>query len=226
MIMTPIAQRHLPAADACGADRLVKKCAPTTKTTPTTRISKMDLLSYNLATININTITSESKLNALRTFIRTHDLDIVFLQEVENEQLTIPGFNVVCNVDYARRGTAIAVKQHIKFSHVEKSLDGRLITMRIQSITLCCCYAHSGANHRTDREHLFNQTLAYYLRHNTPHTILAGDFNCVIRQCDATGSNHSPALQRTVQQLQLVDVWQKLRRNTPGPTHITHNATS
>ena len=186
----------------------------------------MNSLSYNIATININTITSEIKLNALRTFIRTHDLDIIFLQEVENEELTIPGYNVVCNVDYARRGTAIAVKQHIKFSHVEKSLDGRLIALRIHNTTLCSCYAHSGTNHRADREHLFNQTLAYYLRHNTPHTILAGDFNSVIRQCDASGNNHSPALQRAVQQLQLVDAWEKLRGNTPGPTHITHNSTS
>lgn len=186
----------------------------------------MDSLSYNIATLNINTITSETKLDALRSFIRTQELDIVFLQEVANEQLTIPGFNVVCNVDHARRGTAIAIKQHIKFSHVEKSLDGRLITMRVNNTTLCSCYAHSGTIHRADREQLFNQTIAYYLRHNTPHTILAGDFNCVIRQCDATGNNHSPALHRTVQQLRLVDAWEKLRGNTPGPTYITHNSTS
>lgn len=186
----------------------------------------MDSLSYNVATININTITNETKLNALRTFIRTHELDIVFLQEVENEQLVIPGFNVVCNVDHTRRGTAIALKQHIKFSHVEKSLDGRLISLRVNNTTLCSCYAHSGTNFKAERERFFDQTIAYYLRHNTPHTLLAGDFNCVIRQCDATGNNHSPALQRTVQQLQLIDVWETLRRNTPGPTHITHNSSS
>lgn len=109
----------------------------------------MDLISYNIATININTITSETKLNALRTFIHTHALDIIFLQEVENERLVLPGFNVVCNVDPARRGTAIALKQHIKFSNVEKSLDGRLTALRIHNTTLCNCYAHSGTNYRS-----------------------------------------------------------------------------
>jgi exonuclease III len=50
--------------------------------------------SYNLATININNITNATKIDALRTLIRTMELDIVFLQEVENEQLSLPGFNV------------------------------------------------------------------------------------------------------------------------------------
>lgn len=118
--------------------------------------------------------------------MRTLELDFVFLQEVQNEQLYIPGYNVVCNVDHTRRGTAIALRDHIAFF----------------------------------------QTLAYYLRHRTEHMILAGDFNCVLRQCDATGSNTSPALTNTVQQLQLRDVWVALRPNTSGHTYITHNSSS
>ena len=81
--------------------------------------------------MNINNITNATKIEALRTFIRTMELDIVFLQEVENEQLTIPGFNIVSNVDQNRRGTAIALKQHIAYTHVERSLDGRLIALRV-----------------------------------------------------------------------------------------------
>lgn len=186
----------------------------------------MDLISYNIATININNITSETKLNALRTFVRSHALDIIFLQEVENDQLTLPGFNVVCNVDHTRRGTAIALKQHIKFSNVEKSLDGRLIALRIHDTTLCNCYAPSGSNFRAERERFFNNTVSYYLRHDTPNTILAGDFNCVIRPCDATGNNFSPILQRIVQQLQLIDVWEILHPRSIGPTYISHNSSA
>lgn len=103
-----------------------------------------DHVSCNIGTININTITNPTKLNALHTFIRITELDIVFLQEVENEQLTLPGFNILCNVDHARRGTAIALKEHIKFSHLEKSLDGRLIALRVNNVTLCNVYAPSG----------------------------------------------------------------------------------
>lgn len=182
--------------------------------------------SFNIASININNITNATKLDALRTFLRTLQIDIVFIQEVENEQLSLPGYNVVCNVDQARRGTAIALKDHIRFSHVEKSLDGRLITLRVQNTTLCNIYAPSGTAARVERERFFNGTIAYYLRHNTQHVILAGDFNCVLRPSDSTGANSSPALQATVRQLQLHDVWLKLYPTTPAPTYVTHNASS
>ena len=79
----------------------------------------MEHISCNIGTVNINNITNQTKLSALCTFIRNTELDIVFLQEVENEQLVLPGYNVICNVDHSRRGTAIALKEHIKFSHVE-----------------------------------------------------------------------------------------------------------
>ena len=166
----------------------------------------MDYTNYKTASININTITNTTKIEALQMFIRNQDLDIVFLQEVENDRLCLPGYNVICNVDHARRGTAIALKQHIAFTNVEKSLDGRLVALRIHGITLCCIYAPSGTALRMDRERFNNKTLSFYLRHQTEHTILAGDFNCVLRQCDATGTNTSPALQNTIRQLQLQDV--------------------
>lgn len=186
----------------------------------------MDFFSYNIATININTITNPTKLNALQTFLRTMDLDVVFLQEVENNQLTLPGYNVVSNVDHTRRGTAIALKEHVEFSCVEKSLDGRLIALRVNNTTLANIYAPSGSIARAERERFFNNTIAYYLRHCTEYVVMGGDFNCVLRQCDATGSNTSPALQATVRQLQMCDVWVQLRGSELGPTYITHNSAS
>lgn len=152
--------------------------------------------------------------------------DIICLQEVENEELTLPGYNIVFNVDHSRRGTAIALKDFIKFTHVEKSLDSRMITLRVLNTTIANVYAPSGTAMRAERERFFNTTLAYYLRHNTEHTVLTGDFNCVLRPCDATGHNHSPALQATIQQLQLHDVWQLLRSRDTGFTYITHNSSS
>lgn len=182
--------------------------------------------SYNVATINVNTITNNTKINALRTFIRTLDIDILFIQEVENEQLVLPGYNVIANVDHSRRGTAIALKDHIQFSNVEKSLDGRLVAVRVHDTTLCCIYAPSGAALRAQKERFFNTTVAYYLRHDTENVILAGDFNSVLRQCDATGHNSSPSLRTTIQQLNLHDVWIKLRPRDPGHTYVTANSTS
>ena len=89
--------------------------------------------SYNLATININAISNATKLEALRTFIRTMDVDIIFLQEVCCADLSIPGYNVISNVNVVERGTAIALRDHLKFSHVERSLDSRLICLRLES---------------------------------------------------------------------------------------------
>lgn len=96
-------------------------------------------------------ITNPTKLDALRTFIRTMDLDIVFLQEVENDQLSLPGFNVIANVDQTR-GAAIALKDHIQFSHFGRSVDGRLVAVRVQNTTLCCVYVPSGTVYRTQRD--------------------------------------------------------------------------
>ena len=186
----------------------------------------MALTSYNVASININTITSPTKINALRTFVNSQNLDIVCLQEVENEQLSLPGFVVVANVDHARRGTAIALKPHIQYSNVEKSLDGRLIALRVQNVTIVNVYAHSGSALRAAREDFFNGTLAYYLRNRTEHVILVGDFNCVLRPCDSTSPNTSPSLRTAVQQLQLLDVWEKLCPRDAGFTFVSRNARS
>ncbi|XP_062538168.1 uncharacterized protein LOC134206463 [Armigeres subalbatus] len=181
---------------------------------------------YNIGTINVSTITNATKLNAFRTFIRTMELDIIFIQEIDNEQISLPVFNVIANVDNSRRGTAIALRDHIKFSHVEKSLDDRLVAVHVHDTTLCCVYAPSGTAYRAHRERFFNNTLAFYLRHRTEHVILAGDFNCVLRQCDGTGYNMSPSLQTAIQQLRLHDVWLKLRSRDAGHTYITANSSS
>lgn len=153
-------------------------------------------------------------------------LDIVFLQEVHDDQLSIPGFNTITNIDHAKRGTAILLKQHIKYTHIERSLDSRILAVRIhESVTLCNVYAPSGTQHRAEREKLFNSTIAHYLRHNAHYTLLAGDFNAVIRSRDSTGSsNFSRSLANLTQQLRFVDVWATLRRNDDGFTYITHNS--
>lgn len=66
----------------------------------------MDMLSYNIGTLNINGIANENKINALRSFIYLMDLDILMLQEV-HEHITISGFDTFSNIDLNKRGTAI-----------------------------------------------------------------------------------------------------------------------
>ena len=166
--------------------------------------------SYNLATININAISNATKLEALKTFIRTMDLDIIFLQEVCISDLSLPGYNVICNVDVTGRGTAIALRQHLKFSHVERSLDSRLICVRLENnATLCNVYAPSGSQRRAEREDFFGRTLPFYLRNACNHVILAGDFNCVLQPKDVTGArNFSLSLQNAVSNMGMCDSWE------------------
>jgi exonuclease III len=128
-------------------------------------------------------------------------LDIIFFQEVENENIELDDFNIVYNINEDKRGTAIALRQHIQFSNIEKSLDSRMLVLRINNnITLCNIYAPSGSQHRQYRDIFFNSNLAYYLRNLTDYLIMGGDFNSVIHAKDSIGnSNFCNALQRTVQ---------------------------
>lgn len=144
--------------------------------------------SYNIASININAISNENKVNSLRSMIRLLDLDIVLLQEVENSRLSFPGFQVYSNVNETRRGTAIALKMHIPVSNVQRSLDSRIISVKINnSVTICNVYAPSGVQNYHSREDMFNQFVPYYLQSASEYVVFGGDFNCVTANKDATG---------------------------------------
>uniref|UniRef100_A0A182PWT3 Endo/exonuclease/phosphatase domain-containing protein n=1 Tax=Anopheles epiroticus TaxID=199890 RepID=A0A182PWT3_9DIPT len=142
-------------------------------------------------------------MDALRTFVRSADLDIIFLQEVYDAEFTIPGYNVLTNVNdeplllYAR------------------SLNSRLISLRLKNATtLCNIYAPSGSHRRTEREIFFNQTLPFYLQNARESVILAGDFNSVLNSKDATsGADISHALLCVVNSLGLCDSWEHLKGN-------------
>lgn len=173
-----------------------------------------DLRSYKIATINLNAVTNETKLEALKSFIRVSDFDIIFLQEVALTTLQISGYNVVFNVDGSRRGTAIAVRNYFSYGRVERSLDTRIISMRINGVTLINVYAPSGTLNRGARENFFNATLPYYYYNATETVVIGGDFNCVVNAKDATGSNsHSPMLRRFMNASNVSDTWELLHRD-------------
>ncbi len=147
---------------------------------------------------------------SVKNFVRLLDFDIIFFQEVESENIDLNDFNIIYNINEEKRGTAIALRQQIKYSNIEKSLDSRMIVARInENITLCNIYAPSGTQHKQYRERFFNINLAYYLRNITDYLIIGGDFNSVINERDSTGnSNYSFALKTTTQNLQLLDTWE------------------
>lgn len=173
-----------------------------------------DMRSYKIATINMNAVTNTTKLDALNSFIRVSELDIVFLQEVALTTLSIPGFNVIYNVDERRRGTAIAVRNYFTFSNIERSLDTRIISIRIKGVTLINVYAPPGTQNRAARENFFNAIFPHYFYNATETAVIGGDFNCTVNQKDATGENsNSPMLRRFMNAAEVTDTWELLHQN-------------
>lgn len=187
----------------------------------------MHSFSYKIGTINICNISNQTKIDALLSFIRASELDVIFLQEVQNEHLRLPGFSITFNVDADQRGTAIAVRDQYNVHNVEKSLDNRIISLRIGTVSFINIYAPSGALHRTAREDFFNSSVAHYLHHTTEHVVLGGDFNAVVNAKDATGSSSiSPMCKRLMNAAKLVDTWEALHGNDVEFSYIRSNTAS
>lgn len=165
--------------------------------------------SYTLATININAIQSQTKLAALSAFIRMLELDIVCLQEVASNNISVSGYDSIINIDERRRGTAVLVKNGIRVSQVRKSLDSRLICTTLENaVTIVNIYAPSGTNNRYVREDFFNRVVPQYILNTATYLIVTGDFNSITDARDATGgTNISPNLKRLVQAQNLTDAW-------------------
>lgn len=185
-------------------------------------------ISYNIGSVNICAMSSVTKIQSMCSFFRLMDFDIVLLQEVENSRLSIPGYTVITNVDERKRGTAIALKAHIPYCNVQRSLDGRIICVNVGNcVTVCNVYPPSGTQNTSSREHFFRQSLPFYLQQSTPNLILGGDFNCVVSAKDATGSsNHSQSLKQLLDSLKLCDTWDCVHKNQIAYSFVRPNCAS
>lgn len=187
----------------------------------------MAFVSYRIASINTTNISNATKIDALKSFIRAADLDVIFLREVQNDAFVIHGFNIIFNVDIHQRGTAIVVRDLLHVDNIERSLDRRTISIRIGFVTFINIYAPSGALQRNAREDFFNTAVAHYLHHSTNQIILGGDFNSVVKEKDATGSsNMSPMCKRLMNAANLLDSWEILHGNTVDARIIRSNTAS
>lgn len=184
--------------------------------------------SYNIGSLNMCTISSANKIQSMCSFFRLMDYDIVLLQEVENARLSIPGFTVITNVDDAKRGTAIALKAHIPFCNVQRSLDSRIICVKIgNSVTICNVYAPSGTQNASLREEFFRQIVPFYLQSASTDLVLGGDFNCIVSLKDSTGSsNQSKSLKNLIDSLKMCDTWECLHKNQTEFSFVRPNCAS
>jgi exonuclease III len=168
------------------------------------------MITTNIATININGITSTTRMRMLRNFIYKHDIDILFMQEVNHPSLdNLNGYTVYYNIGSEQRGTAIVARDNIELANITRIKSGRAIAAELKGIWLVNIYAPSGAAKRNKREQFFNTELTYILRAAPENIILGGDFNCALEKSDTTGHfNYSRSLAQLIQGLKLRDAWE------------------
>ena len=125
----------------------------------------LHMITTNIATLNINGITSTTRMQMLRNFINKHDIDIFFMQEVTHPSLdNLNGYTVHYTIGTSQRGPAIDARDDIELSNLTRMPSGRAIAAKFKGIWLVNIHAPSGAAKRNERERFFNTDLTYILR--------------------------------------------------------------
>lgn len=117
-----------------------------------------------IATININGIHTATRRTMLTDFIRTHDLDIILLQEVMTpDSIEVLGYSAYSNIGSDMRGTAILTRRGLQVTDIHRIPTGRAVAVTCQGIRIVNIYAPSGTSRRTDRERFYNVDLSELL---------------------------------------------------------------
>jgi endonuclease/exonuclease/phosphatase family metal-dependent hydrolase len=169
-----------------------------------------------IATLKINGLSSVTRQAMMENFIRLHDLDLVYLQEVTH-QFTTPfsGYAIHYNIG----STLIA-------TNIYRLLSGRAMAVNWGNLLCQHIRPRSGTSKRLERETFFNNDLPYLLNMASGDILLGGDFNCVL---DAGGHHWARILSHSLSTLihgySLRDAWQTRPDNTAHTHYTTYGAT-
>jgi len=98
-----------------------------------------------IATLNINGLSSPTKLAMLPEFLRLQEIDILLVQEVTKPVLhNIYGYNTHYNIGATMRGTAIITRDSISLKNVTMLPSGRAIAAKFREIWIINVYTPSG----------------------------------------------------------------------------------
>jgi len=177
-----------------------------------------------IATLNINGMTATTRVGMLSDYIHRHEIDILFLQEVTHpDKLHFRGDEIHHNIGTSMRGTAIIVRNTMPITNVHKLPSGRAMSAEYSGLRLINVYAPSGSARRTERENFFNTELPTFFYTAPSHTIIGGDFNCILNPTDTTSTfQTSRALSEIVTRLALIDTW---TQDPLRPTYTHHHPT-
>jgi exonuclease III len=116
--------------------------------------------STRIASININGLSTHTRVGMLLEFIRRHDLDFAFLQEVTDPAiLTVTRYTTYLNIGPNMRGTAMLARHDFPLTNVTSLPTGRAIAADYNDVRLVNVYAPAGTAKRTDMERFFNSEL-------------------------------------------------------------------
>ena len=146
---------------------------------------------FNIFSLNIG---MNDNLAGLVNYIRSENLDIIFLQEVRisTDQLQSKvehfGYSAEANVnedDPFKPGTAIVWKSSIPILNFSNLVQCRCQVTFLGRHILLNVYAHSGSEKKQERGDLFAKDIFYFMSlHNGFSFIFGGDFNSILSPSD------------------------------------------
>jgi exonuclease III len=90
-----------------------------------------------IATLKLNGIYTPNMIAMLHDFLRSHALDILFLQEITYLNFgNLPGYTTYRNVGTTMRGTAFVTRNDLRVTNITKLPTGQGISAECDGITL------------------------------------------------------------------------------------------
>lgn len=182
---------------------------------------------YKLATLNINRIESDVKLQCLKDYLYAADVDIVMLQEVVTPKIAkIPGYDAIINIGN-ESGTAVLYREGIPCRGTNLLDTGRGISIQLHDLHLINVYAPTGSIGKRRRSDFFASDIVNLLPNARSNLIIGGDFNCVLRKEDQTPNfNACGELEVLINELSLVDSWAYFHPQSLRYTYVTRDSAS
>jgi exonuclease III len=176
--------------------------------------------SINIATLNINGLSSTTRQSMLENFIPLHELDIVLLQEVTQQFTThFSAYGIYYNIGTTLSGIAFVTRNTLRITNLFRLPPGRAMAAQLWEIYKVKIYVPSGTAKRKERENFFNNELPYILDMASTDILLGDDFNCMLDARDSTGhGSFSRSLNTLIHGYPMRDAW----RARPGNITYTH----
>ena len=151
-------------------------------------LPKDNKMGSTVISLNVN---HSSMLGGLRPFLEQFKPELVFLQELsmDGEQLNskIQGLGYKCNVSLSLDtgvGVGVVYSDTVRVLEIHALSPGRLLHVRLESISFFNLYAPSGNGGRQERARFFGETVFRNLAACRVLPVLIGDFNCVLNRID------------------------------------------